>query len=283
MRTVIQSGRFYFWPIIAANVVSITVAVKGDAITAVGLSVVISCLASAGFLLNDLWDRKIDLVNQAGHFENSDRATIKRGIVSGLMLLLGGLIFAYYLGPLVLCIALGLATALLAYTVVLRKLLLIPTTIAAVVAASPLWAPLMVWRDNTDGWKWLFVIANILILAARELFMDARDQLGDMAGNRDTLATVFGRRITKTAALILSFAGSALFLGVVIADFFRLTATWGFAALSVAGAVIYLVLQPAVVTLGSVTEERTAIQRYVYRSRAAMALMPVVNLMLWRF
>src|SRR5947209_9654348 len=60
MHKIIRSGRFYFWPIITANVVTMTLAIGGNPIQAAAFSIVISCLASFGFLLNDLWDREVD-------------------------------------------------------------------------------------------------------------------------------------------------------------------------------------------------------------------------------
>src|SRR5438132_13174280 len=98
MHTVIRSGRFYFWPIIAANVLAMTYAIGGDSLRAVAFSIVISCMSSFGFLLNDLWDREVDQVNKANHFENSSSRTIRAGVLAALAFLALGMSLAYMLG-----------------------------------------------------------------------------------------------------------------------------------------------------------------------------------------
>lgn len=281
MNTVIRSGRFYFWPIIAANVLAMTLSIGGDPVRALAFSIVISCLASFGFLLNDLWDRDVDRVNRAGHFENSNANTVKLGVTAGVCFLAGGLGLAYWLGPLELYTAAGIAVSLAAYTVLLRRYLLVPTILAAVLATSPLWTPLTLWAREVDRWKYLFVAAIILIVAAREIFMDARDCAGDITGRRDTFATVFGDRIAKFVAIMLTSSASLLLVVVVAASARDLPAGNKLGVAAILAAILSLLIRPAIGTLQGGRGERATIQKYVLRSRAAMVLIPLLNLLLW--
>lgn len=282
MHTVVRGGRFYFWPIIAANVLTMSLAVGGSPIRSLAFALVISSLASFGFLLNDLWDRDIDRVNTAGHFENSDVATLRLGVVAAGGFLTAGLTLAFFLGTTEVIVAVGIAIALAMYTVVFRRLLFIPTIVAAVLSASPLWAPLVVWRGGIDLWKSVFIAAIVLILAAREVLMDVRDRLGDQTGQRDTFATVFGGRTAKFVAVVLTVSSCLILVATVLPTALVMPPFGKLAGGVVGGTIIYLLVRPAVRALLEGEEERTAIQNYVHSSRAAMALIPLLNLLLWR-
>lgn len=281
MPTVIRSGRFYFWPIIAANIITMTLAIGGDPTHAAIFSIVISSLASFGFLLNDLWDRDIDRVNGANHFEYSLPPTLRIGVAASGIFLFAGLGVAFKLGLAEFFTACGIAIALAAYSLLLRKYLFIPTIIAAVLASSPLWIPLVLWAKDVDRWKYLFIASVILIIAAREIFMDTRDQAGDLAGFRYTFATVFGNRISKLTAVMLTSSASILLFVVVAHSSSSLPLSTKFCALLTTVAIMLLLLLPSLLTLTAVDNEKVSIQKYVLRSRAAMTLIPLLNLFLW--
>jgi len=280
MDTIIRSGRFYFWPIIAANTVTMTLVVGGDPIRAAIFSTVISLLASFGFLLNDLWDRDIDRVNRAKHFEDSNAATIKLGIMAGVVFLITGLGIAYWLGPREFSVAVGMAVALGAYTIVLRRLLLMPTIVAALLATSPLWSPLVLWANDVSKWNWMFIAAIILMVSARETFMDARDQPGDIIGDRDTVATVFGRRIAKFVGTVITISASVPFVLALVHNVSGSRIVSVIGATIIGGSILFLLLRPVVTMLLDTQDERAAIQRYVKSSRLAMALIPIL-LLFW--
>jgi 4-hydroxybenzoate polyprenyltransferase len=259
-----------------------TLAIGGDPIRAVTFSVVIACLASFGFLLNDIWDRDVDRVNKAGHFEHSDAITIRVGRLVGSSFLIGGLGIALWLGLREFILASIIALALTAYTILLRKLLIIPTIVAAVLATSPLWTPMVLWPKSIGLLKYVFLTAIIIIVAARETLMDARDRLGDTAGGRHTLATVFGERIAKFVGVTLTISASVLLGITVVYSASTLAIGSMFIATGIGGAIIYLLVSPAVATLHNRLEERSVLKRYVLWSRTAMALIPPLNLILWQ-
>lgn len=282
MYTVIRSSRFYFWPIIAANVVSVTLAVGGDLMRGLGFSLVISCLASFGFLLNDLWDRDIDRINTKRHLEHAEAATLRGAFSVALGFLVIGLALAFYLGSLEFTIGFGIALALAAYTVLLRKFLFIPTIVAALLSASPVWAPLVIWGNKLDMWKGLFLTAIIVILAAREILMDAGDLVGDLAGGRDTFATVFGARIAKSVSVILTLSAIVPFVVAMASSAFSLTLAGRVGVVGIGGTIAWLLVHSTLKMLLGMQDDAIAIPRYMTRSRAAMALIPLLNLLLLR-
>jgi 4-hydroxybenzoate polyprenyltransferase len=246
---------------------------------------VISLLASFGFLINDLWDRNVDKINHAGRFENSDRKTIALGCIASSGCLALGIGFALSFGWKETEIACGLAFGLACYSCFLRQYLITPTIFAGILAASPLWFPLILWPRNVHPMHWVFLVAMILLLAARETFMDVRDRNGDKVGARETVATVFGTRAAKSSALILLLGGAALTCSVMIAQMadlnFRNSLLAGFAVFVVLG----FTIAPAygvVRSEGESAGEHRAIVNFVLWSRAAMLILPLVNLFLWR-
>lgn len=284
MKTIVRSMRFYFWPIVILNTTTMTVAVGGDATRGASFSVVICLLASFGFLLNDLWDRRVDKVNNSGHFESSGRRTIRGGAVVSIVCLIVGLGIAWLVGSTASEIAWLVAAGLAAYTVVLRRYLLVPTLLASVLAASPLWAPLLSWPRNVRPMHWVFVAGMTLLLAARETLMDVRDRPGDKVGERDTMATLFGPAIAKSAAFTLLISGATLLCFVLGKQIVSLSSLGRFIATLSTCLVLLLVVIPAIkaVLVDSKTGgDYAAIQGFVFRSRAAMAFVPLLNLFLW--
>jgi 4-hydroxybenzoate polyprenyltransferase len=284
MKTTIRNMRLDLWPIIALNTTTMTMAIRGDVRHGALLSIVISLLASFGFLLNGLWDRDVDRINKPRHFENSDERTIGFGIAATILCLILGMGIASRLGSRDTSVAFILTLGLVAYTVVLRRHLIAPTLLAGFLATSPLWAPLILWPLNVRPMFWVFVVAMLLLLAARETLMDVRDEQGDIVGARDTMATVFGAGAAKSVAAILLIGGGVLLCFVLHVQTANLTTPAWFAAATIICLIPCLVIIPAyrAVRLGNKEgKDHAAIRRFVLRSRAAMAFVPLLNLVLW--
>lgn len=281
MNKINKAVRLYFYPIITANMIAMTLVVGGDIVRALLFSIVISFLASFGFLINDLWDIEIDKINKAGHFENSDSGVIKTAIVSCAAFLVAGLILAYFIGKLEFMIAGTIAFGLMAYTVLLRRILFAPNIVAAILSSSPLWIPLVFWSKTFDKPKIMFVGAIVAFILAREIIMDTRDTVGDIAGGRDTFATLFSPKIGKFIGVVLTVSAGIPFILAVTASIYTIPIKSQIFGISIAGILLYLLIPSAVGTLLSVKQERKAINFYVRRSRIAMALIPLLVIFLW--
>jgi 4-hydroxybenzoate polyprenyltransferase len=280
--TIVRSMRLYFWPIIILNTTTMTFAVGGDPRHGASFSIAICLLASFGFLLNDLWDRPVDKVNNSHHFENSSEKTIRIGAAVSMCCLIWGLAIASRSGSIEWRIAWLMAAGLAAYTVVLRRFLLVPTLLAGLLAAAPLWAPLVRWPRDVRPSHWLFVAGVVLLLAARETLMDVRDRRGDEVGERCTMATLFGPVMAKFAACMLLISGAALFC-LAVCKQMSLWSPGRFITPLIACLVLSFVLIPAskaVLADGKLGEDHMAIQTFVLLSRAAMAVLPILNLFL---
>ena len=285
MYQLIRSARLYFWPIIAANIVAMSVAVGANPIRALEFSIAVSCLASFGFLLNDLWDREVDRINRVDDtkpfIHSSSTLRSIAGVVTAI-LLLAGLGFSYPLGVPEFRVAAGVALGLGGYTLILRRFLLVPTIMAAILASSPLWIPLVLWAGTFDKSKWLFIVGIVLMLAAREILMDVRDRVGDIAGGRDTLATVFSDKIGRFVGIILIATAGIPFVVGIASKGLHLPIISMIGVGIVTGTVLYLLIYPALRTFMEAQGERKEIRDFMSRSRLAMVLLPLLILILWQ-
>lgn len=280
MRRTLDSCRLYFWPLIAANTAAATYGAGGDPWTSLDLSLVLCLLASFGFLANDLADRRIDLVNRAGHFEHANGGTLLIAAGTALLMVVTAMVLAWDAGPMDLITAASIASILLSYSYVLRRLPLVPNLATGVVASSPLWAPLMLSASGGRPWQWWQVGAIVLLLTAREILMDVRDQLGDIAGGRRTLPIVFGARRCASAAAWLTLAGVVLLVLAIAIGLRQVQVAAQMGALILAAALAFTLLRETTSIATAEGDRRDAIQRYVYRTRLAMACLPAFAVLL---
>lgn len=276
----LRSARVYFWPIITANILAMAVGVGGDVRHMALFSLVLSALASFGFLVNDLSDRRIDRVNQAGHFERASDAAVVLGRVTATIFLIGAVALAWRLGTVELSLTAGIAAALAVYSSVLRRAALVANLATGVLATAPLWAPLVITPPRVSAWQWWLVSAAGGMIVAREILMDVRDRVGDEAGGRITLATWLGARPSVQMAKITTLTAIAPLAVAVTIGIARLGPWLALAAVIVAAVFLFLVLGPIARVQAAHSDSRATIQHYVLRSRLAMACFPAIALLL---
>jgi 4-hydroxybenzoate polyprenyltransferase len=193
-------------------------------------------LTAAGNIINDYFDRKVDMINRpdrviVGKHVKRRVAIILHQIINATALLLAVLVSARtgYWWPMI--IPLVISTLLWWYSPVFKKKVLIGNIVVAIcTAAVPLWA--LIYEINglkksyTDMmvkpelffdalWQWTIVItASAFVLTlVREAVKDIEDMEGDGDENYQTLPIRYGVSFTKKyaiALLILFLAGVAL-------------------------------------------------------------------------
>ncbi len=281
MKAIIRSAKFYFYPIIATNTLAMGLVIDADFSRSLWFSIVLSCLSSFGFILNDLWDIEIDKVNRPQHFEDLERSQLWKAQClcagfAGVALLLSFLLGMAEFG-LAILVGLGLIT----YTVLVRRFLLLPNLLAALLASSPIWSPLVLWSNGaSDSQKLIFVIAIIGIITAREILMDTRDVVGDAIGRRDTFATLFSVRIATFVGVVLTLSACVPFVLSITASVQQAPLAVLIATFAIGSSILYLLIPSALRTI-LMTPSRPEILIYVKKSRWAMTLIPVLVVLLW--
>jgi 4-hydroxybenzoate polyprenyltransferase len=180
------------------------------------LSLCISTLliASAGYIINDYYDVKIDTINKpdrivVGKFMNRRTAMKLHTILNFL-----GIGFGFAVNWKVGFTALIVSFLLWLYSVSLKKLPFVGNLLVALLTASSLLLLIFYFKKN-DILIIIYAMFAFYISLIREIIKDMEDVKGDAVFGCKTLPIIFGLRKTKSIIffLILSFVISLIGLG----------------------------------------------------------------------
>jgi 4-hydroxybenzoate polyprenyltransferase len=183
-------------------------------------------LAASGYIINDYFDRKIDLVNRpgkviVGRMISNRYAMLSHIIFSFIGILLGAYV-SYSIGHLNLAIIFLFAAAVLMFysTTYKRQLLVGNILISILVGIVPLMVllfefPLLVQKyklyilatgvnfDFLIFWVGSYAAFAFIINLLREVVKDMEDYEGDFIFGRQTIPIVWGMKISKIVVLSL--------------------------------------------------------------------------------
>ncbi len=195
------------------------------------------CITAAGYVINDYFDTKTDLVNKPekvilGRLLNRRWAIILHILFNTIGIGLGAYI-SFYIGLPILTLVFGLITGILWFysTTYKRQFLIGNITVALLTALVPLMVilfeiPLL---NNEYGlllkemhinfmhiisWVGMFAVFAFLLTLVREIIKDMEDFEGDQAYGRNTLPIVMGIVNTKIVviAIVTLTLGTLLYL-----------------------------------------------------------------------
>jgi 4-hydroxybenzoate polyprenyltransferase len=171
-------------------------------------------IASAGYIINDYYDVKIDTINKperivVGKFM-SRRTAMKFHSVLNLL----GIVFAFCVNWKVGTITLIISFLLWLYSVSFKKLPFIGNFLVAILTASSLLLLIFYFKKN-DILIIIYAMFAFYISLIREIIKDMEDVKGDAAFGCKTMPIIFGLRKTKSIIffLIASFVVSLIGLG----------------------------------------------------------------------
>jgi len=278
LKKIAESARFYLWPVAAGNTVAVALGVGAGSSNAVLLGVALCCLASFGFLINDLLDRRVDKANSAKRLEYARPQAISGAWGAAFLFLLVGLLCSLCVSTRCLQVCVWISLGLFLYSSVVRPILLAATILAALLGTSPLWVPLFLWRESAIPSVAALFSGVYLMFVAREIILDIKDEEGDRLSGRHTFPTIYGWRIASMLASTAKVASG----GVLLKACFDLSS--GISSLVsqlllwlLVLCFLYLGIVPALkVSLAS--SPREMIAAYIRQSRVAMALLPIILL-----
>lgn len=211
---VIKSARLYLWPAIVLNSLIMTICVNNSGIKGFWLGISLSMVTSFGFIFNDLCDRKIDRYNQSLRLEMVGKETIIVAVFIAVGFLLSGLLIGYQIHERTMLFLMVIICGLIFYSLLGRKFLFFANLLAAYLGVSPLWGPLLIFRVYENFYVFS-VFSMLLLLVAREIFLDLKDRHGDERGGRNTIVTIFGVRVATICALLLILSGGIIELVII--------------------------------------------------------------------
>ncbi|MCB2379390.1 geranylgeranylglycerol-phosphate geranylgeranyltransferase [Hymenobacter sp. BT635] len=179
------------------------------------LAVAALCIAAAGYIINDYYDVKIDVINRpdrlvVGRVINRRHAMLAHLVLSGV-----GVVLAGALSPVLGAVNLGSALLLWGYSARFKRLALVGNLSIALLTAALVLLPELQLRTGQTT-VWVYALAAFLLTVVREIVKDVEDMRGDAEHDCRTLPIVWGVVRTKWAIgffllnLVVLVAGGAL-------------------------------------------------------------------------
>jgi 4-hydroxybenzoate polyprenyltransferase len=243
------------------------------------MSCVLCLLSSFGFLENDLYDIEVDRANAARRLERASPMALGVARRVALSLLLVSAAVAVILGPKCAMIAAAIAGGLHLYSARAKAVFLVGTSLASVLAASPLWVPIAASAGALPSPQMAVVVGCTMFLFAREIMLDVKDADGDRRVGRRTLPLVVGvegalRTSSRCSVVAVLVLATAPLCQVHTGDGARLCAYY--ALLVPLAAMAYAPIQMLPGGDGDVAR----LPAYVRMSRRVMILIPLLPLLI---
>jgi geranylgeranylglycerol-phosphate geranylgeranyltransferase len=186
-------------------------------------------LTAASMVLNDYYDRKIDLVNDPTRPIPSGTIKPEQALIFGFLLTLTGFVAAWFTSLLCFSIAIAAWVVSASYTTVGKRSGLPGNVLVSLIVAIPLIYG-SVALTNTVGLNVLiFVLMVFLSITGREVTKGIVDIQGDRSQNVKTIAVRHGERVAARVAVVFYLSAVLLtpipwFLNLVSLPFIPLVA-----------------------------------------------------------
>jgi 4-hydroxybenzoate polyprenyltransferase len=166
-------------------------------------------VAAAGYVINDYYDIKIDLINKPKRIVIGRVISRRQALFFHSILNFTAITIGLFLSWHVALFFAGCAFLLWLYSNSLKRLAILGNITISVLTAAVIWAISLYFREN-DHLIYLYSVFAFCISLLREIIKDMEDTKGDAEHGCKTLPIVWGIRKTKTVLFVLIFAFAAL-------------------------------------------------------------------------
>lgn len=165
-------------------------------------SLALFLLISYGYVVNDIFDRKLDAVGKPYRPLPAGEVTTRSAVELAIILVLGSMAFAAWAEPVVIMYVGIVALLLFHYAFSLSGMPFVGNFLVALLGSSVFYLGGMISTTDDYGWQLLFVatILSFLHHLSRELVKDVEDEEADRRGGRRTLAVILSRRAMRVIA-----------------------------------------------------------------------------------
>jgi 4-hydroxybenzoate polyprenyltransferase len=154
------------------------------------------CVAAAGYIINDYYDIKIDVINKPQRVVVGKEMPRRQAILAHLFLTGTGVLVATVLSWRVGAIHLGAALLLWGYSAHLKRIFLVGNVVISLLGAVMLLVVAVQARQDNLA-VWAFAVFAFIISLIREIIKDMEDVRGDASFARRTVPIVLGIPKTK--------------------------------------------------------------------------------------
>ncbi|MCB2409922.1 geranylgeranylglycerol-phosphate geranylgeranyltransferase [Hymenobacter lucidus] len=171
-------------------------------------------IAAAGYIINDYYDVKIDVINRPDRLVVGRVVNRRHAMLAHLLLSGGGVVLAGALSPVLGVVNMGSALLLWGYSARFKRLALVGNLSIALLTAALVLLPELQARTG-QTMVWVYALAAFLLTVVREIVKDVEDMRGDAEHDCRTLPIVWGVARTKwiisffLLSLVLLVAGGA--------------------------------------------------------------------------
>jgi len=196
------------------------------------------CSAAAGYVINDYYDVKIDILNKPKRVVVGRYISRRKAMFLHFAFIAISLSFSFFLGKQVFFIVAFCSSWLWLYSNALKRLPFIGNFSISVLTAVSLFLPSVVLAQPKNE-LFLFCLFAFWISLIREIIKDMEDMRGDERHGCRTLPIVWG--IRKTKVLLYSIGG--LFLLTFLFASIWMPIIWMFSAIGLAFPLGYLFVE----------------------------------------
>ncbi len=167
-------------------------------------SIVASLIAGGGYVINDFYDYKIDIINRPERILPSKKMKLSVAYKFGIILFLAGILLSFLLSPILIIISIINSIFLFLYAKSLKKSFLFGNFIVAYSASSTfIFGGLA--NDNFSHALIIAIFAFSLTLI-REILKDLEDSKGDALYDANTLPITIGFKNTILFLYVLNIS-----------------------------------------------------------------------------
>lgn len=274
---VLRSARLVLWLPILVNVGVLSFLLTHSWQDGCVLGLSLSCVAAFGFLINDVWDLRVDQDNHAGKLESASKHVLSLAVGFAVFFLVAGLALSAFLGMKAGLAMFTVAAGLAAYTFWVRPQIVLANILSAILSSTPVWLPNVVFGHTPGIPQWIIIVVSIAMLLGREIIFDVADFYGDARAKRRTLPILFGKQMATRIAVAWQLSACALL------TVWSVMAVSGWSPVSrlmlwVLMVVFALLVVPVNVSLFTRPDDATLIHSFTSRTRIAMLLLPFIML-----
>lgn len=172
-------------------------------------------IAAAGYIINDYYDQKIDMINRPKRVVVGVELRRRPALLVHAIISILGILIGFWVDPLVGLVHIFSASLLWYYSNYLRRLPLIGNMSISLLSGMSILIILVFFHSQHEI-AFIYALFAFLMVLIREILKDIEDVKGDEAFGVQTVPVIWGIRGAKVIIYMVVTSGGALLLYLLI-------------------------------------------------------------------